>query len=470
MLDESVCPTRLAEVLTRASQDHLIAHAATLPESKRKVFERQLDRVDWELLQGLVHQAAEPTGGDSLVAAPSSPPAIRLAERADAERRRAAVERGRRSLEQGETAVMLVAGGQATRLGCDDPKGMQQVGPVSGATLFQMFCEQVLARGRAAGCKLPLLVMTSDATDDATRAFLESHDRFGIAAEDLHVFRQGTMPCVDEASGRLLLSAPGEIAKSPDGHGGLLAALTASGALQRLHERGIRRLYYAQIDNPLTTLADPEVLGWHLAHGSEMTTLAVAKARPDERVGAPAMVDGRLHVIEYSDLAEGVAAARGDDGGLRLWAGNIAVHVMELDFLTRIAESADALPFHAARKTIDAFDPATGERRPSRCLKFERFIFDVLPRASRPLVIEVDRADAFAPLKNAPGSDEHAPEHVRAAISARARRWLESRGAQVAGEPVEISPLLALGPEDLAGKISANAEIPAGAYLRPDAT
>ena len=73
--------------------------------------------------------------------------------------------------------------------------------------------------------------MTSPATHDETVDFFAAHDRFGLAEEDLHIFCQGTMPAVDAATGRVLLEAPGRLAVSPDGHGGMLAALADSGAL-----------------------------------------------------------------------------------------------------------------------------------------------------------------------------------------------------------------------------------------------
>lgn len=460
--------TNLKERLRSCDQEHLLRHAASLTPLQRDCCLAELNEIDFDLIRSLFLAAGRaaatvPTQGLQ------SPPAIRLTERRESRARNDAMQLGEASLHAGEVAVVLVAGGQATRLGCDGPKGLQPVGPVSGASLFQLFFEQVAATGRRYRRPVPLLVMTSEATDAATRDYLAKNDAFGVSQSDLLVFQQGTMPAVDARNGRILLAGPGAICRSPDGHGGLLAAMERAGAFDRLRERGVKRLFYAQIDNPLTKLADPELIGWHLLQESEMTTLAVAKARADERVGVPALVGDSMQMIEYSDLDPATAARRGADGELELWAGNIAVHVMELEFLERMAANDAATPFHIARKTIPCFDPdgETVEVAETEGLKFEKFIFDILPHAANPLVIEVDRREAFAPLKNAPGSREHAPEHVRAAISARARDWLESVGAVVAGGPVEISPLFALGREELADKIAPGEKIDAGAYLRP---
>src|SRR5207249_4994038 len=76
---------------------------------------------------------------------------------------------GETALRRGEVAVLVVAGGQGSRLGFDHPKGMFPIGPVTDKTLFQIHAEKVLALARRYGKPLPLLVMTSPATDAETR-------------------------------------------------------------------------------------------------------------------------------------------------------------------------------------------------------------------------------------------------------------------------------------------------------------
>ena len=181
--------------------------------------------------------------------------------------------------------------------------------------------------------------MTSPATHEETVAFFAAHDRFGLPEEDLIVFCQGTMPAVDAQTGRVLLAAPGQIAASPDGHGGMLAALDRSGALADIERRGIRHLFYFQVDNPLVDICGREFSGYHLLAQSEFSTQVIAKRDPLDRVGNVVQVDGRLMVIEYSDLPEEAANRRNADGSLRIWAGSIAVHVMDTALLRRLADA-----------------------------------------------------------------------------------------------------------------------------------
>src|SRR5262245_42163422 len=146
-------------------------------------------------------------------------------------------------------AVVLVAGGQGTRLGFDHPKGMFPIGPLSGKTLFQLLFEKTLAVGRRHGVRIPLYVMTSPATHDETAAFLEQNSRFGLAAGDVTLFCQGTMPAVDAATGRVLLAEKHRLALSPDGTGGIVAAMKRHGVLNQMLDRGTRHVFYMQVDN-----------------------------------------------------------------------------------------------------------------------------------------------------------------------------------------------------------------------------
>ncbi len=93
-------------------------------------------------------------------------------------------------------------------------------------------------------------------------------------------------------------------------------------------------------------------------------------------------------------------------------------------------------------------------------IKFERFIFDLLPAAENAFVVESLTSESFAPVKNASGSPTDTPELAKQAIVNLHRNWLETAGAQVeSGVQVEINPRFSLSPEDLAEKIPPNLQI-----------
>lgn len=459
-------PPDLLHRLAAHGQGHALAGWDALSPDARAALVAQLAGLDLAELAALYRRKDEPHA--------ALPPRDRIAPiRVEpAEAPPAARAAGEDALRRGEVAALLVAGGQGTRLGSDRPKGMYPVGPVSGASLFRVHAEKVLALSRKYGKPVPLLVMTSPATHAETEAYFAEQRNFGLAAGDVIFFQQGTMPALDRATGKLLLEAPGRLALSPNGHGGTLTALAETGLLADIEARGVRHVFYFQVDNPLVKVGDPGFVGRHVLAGSEASSKVVFKEQPGEKVGILAEVDGRCGIIEYSDLPAEMASERGADGTLAFRAGSPAIHLFSVDFLKRVT-GGGGLPFHVAKKKVPHYDPAAGRAvtpETENALKFERFVFDALPLADRWLVVETRREEEFAPLKNATGADS--PESVRRALVRLHAGWLEAAGAAVprdaAGDPVhpvEVSPLAALAADDLRGRLSAGFAVTGPTHL-----
>ncbi len=453
-------------------QEHLLQFWDELSGEAQVALGRQLSSVDFKQIALLFGQGAGSCDWAALARRAVPPPAMRLEERRSGGGRFSAADackRGVEALRAGKVGVLLVAGGQGSRLGFEHPKGMYEIGPVSKASLLQIHFEKALAAARRYGKAVPVYMMTSPVTHDEQTVFLREHKRFGLAEDDVVLFCQGTMPAVDAKSGKLLLAEKGSLFLSPDGHGGTVAALAASGAIEHMRRRGIEHLFYLQVDNPLTPICDAEFIGYHLLANSELTSMAVPKQTPQDRVGVFAMIDGQMQVIEYSDMPDDVAAERDASGSLKFWAGSIAVHVFGVAFLERALALKNALPFHIARKKVPFVD-ATGslvQPKEPNALKFERFIFDLLPHAKNPLVVEFEEREVFAPLKNAPGAERDTHEYVQRHMVEQQRRWLEAAGTHVSdGVKVEISPLWALDEEGVTGRTDRPAQIDRATYLR----
>jgi UDP-N-acetylglucosamine/UDP-N-acetylgalactosamine diphosphorylase len=457
--------------LARFGQEHLLAGWEQLSPAEQVRFAAELRALDLPLLQQLY---LERTAEVLVETVPPDPPEIvplpeSLAAWQQWEDDRA---RGEERLRAGRVAIVLVAGGQGTRLGHEGPKGTYPLGPITGRSLFQMHAEKVLALSRRYEQPLPLAVMTSLENDAATRAYFAEQRWFGLEPQQVTFFTQGMLPALDAATGRVLLAAPGQLALSPNGHGGVLPALRDAGLLDAWEQRGIEDVFYFQVDNPLVKMADPVFLGAAARTGSEAAVKVVRKVDPEERIGLVVRRrDGRLGVLEYSELPADWASARASDGGLRLWAGSTAIHVFALPFLQRLARQRTVLPYHRALKVV----PHLGDPAPqaANAIKFEMFIFDTLPLAERVLVMETARAEEFEPLKNAHGP--YSPDSVRAALVAEFARWIEGAGGRVprddAGRPsvpIEVSPLYALDAEELRGKFTRAEPITAPLWLGPD--
>jgi UDP-N-acetylglucosamine/UDP-N-acetylgalactosamine diphosphorylase len=464
---------QIAAKLSAAGQQHVLRHWDALDAKQRAQLADQLTNVDLELIARLYADRDAATDFTALAAKAEPPPAFRLHDASPMISKSDAARRGSTALDAGKVGVILVAGGQGSRLGFEHPKGMFPIGPVSGHTLFQILLEKILATSRRCGAAIPLYIMTSAATHAETADYLARNDDFGLPAGDVKLFQQGNLPAVDAATGKLLLESPATRALSPDGHGGMLAALVRTGALADMGRRGLEQLYYFQVDNPLVIVCDPVFLGYHLLSGSEMSTQVVSKTAPLDRVGNVVSIDGAVQIIEYSDLPHEAAHATNEDASLKLWAGNTAVHIFERAFLERVADQPESLPFHVARKAVAAIDEAgkpiaaSGEKN---AIKFERFIFDLLPSAKRAIVMEVDPQVEFAPVKNADGEAKDTPTTVRQQMIDLHRHWLEAAGTHVApGVAVEIRPTLALNAEELCERLGSAARVDRPTFFEPRA-
>jgi UDP-N-acetylglucosamine/UDP-N-acetylgalactosamine diphosphorylase len=433
-----------------AGQGQVFAHFASLDAAQREALladAAEIDLAEIATLNRTLVQAGAAAGVDLADLEPAPYQALPR-HGGDAAAWAEARELGEAALRAGRVAAFVVAGGQGTRLGYDGPKGTYPVTPITRKSLFQVFAEKLLAAGRRYGRPLHWFIMTSQINHAATEAFFREHAFFGLDEAQVHFFRQGRMPAVDFA-GKILLEEPHRIAMSPDGHGGSLRALHRSGALDFMRREGIDLLSYFQVDNPLVRFVDPAFVGWHLRTRSEMSSKMVPKAYAGEKVGHFCAQRGRTVVIEYSDLPK----ARQEEtdaatGRLRFVAGSIAIHLLDREFIRRMATGADALPFHRADKKIPCLDAAGRPLKPERAngVKFELFVFDALPFAQNPVIIETDRADDFSPVKNAEGLDSPrtcADDQLR-----QFTRWANAHGAAVpadaSGLPsiaFEVSPL-----------------------------
>jgi len=376
-----------------------------------------------------------------------------------------AIELGRELISAGKVAAFVVAGGQATRLGCDGPKGNFPLSPVKNKTLFQIFAETIAAvseKYRAACC---WYIMTSPLNHARTREIFCSNDYYGLNEKNVFIFQQDTLPNFS-FDGKILLADKARLSCSPNGHGGSLKALYQSGAIKDMKKRGIEFISYFQVDNPLVNIFDPLFIGLHALDKAEMSSKAVIKAEPKERVGNFCLVDGKVTVIEYTDLPDELAEKRNTDGSLVFGLGNIAIHIINTGFVEKLNAKGFSLPLHKAVKKVSYIDQQGKLVQPAQpnAVKLESFVFDALPLASKSVILQTRRDQEFAPVKNAVGVDS--AETARRMMVARAADWLESAGPTVPRKDdgsvdclIEIAPSFAVEKDDIKAKLSRIPEI-----------
>ncbi len=455
-----------AAALAAVDQSHVLKFYDELNEAQREQLLAQVEGIDWpevgRLIESHVLNAPPLHLPKNIEPAPCYP---QTPGDDQADRYREAKALGEKLLREGMVAAFTVAGGQGTRLGWDAPKGTFPATPVTGRPLFGVFADYINKAQQKFGNTIPWYVMTSLANHEPTVAYFKENDTFGLDPANVRHFSQAMMPAIGlngAQRGKVLLAAKDSLALSPNGHGGSLKALHTSGAIDDMKKRGVSQISYTQVDNPTVHMVDPLFIGLHALDGAQMSSKMLPKTGPKEKLGNFCLADGKMTVIEYSDLPDELAYQTTDDGELRFRAGSIAIHMIGVGFVEDLSASAEgfALPFHRAEKKVPFIDMESASLIQSaepNAVKLETFVFDALPLCEASIIYETDRVEEFAPIKNAdePGAVD-CPATSKQLQTERAARWLAQHGIEAPRDAegkvdatIEISCLTAIGPEDL---------------------
>ncbi|GJE89594.1 UDP-N-acetylhexosamine pyrophosphorylase [Phanerochaete sordida] len=460
-----------------AGQGHLLQFWPQLSETEREQLQAQLEAIDIERVNRAYDNAiaaekrTKEAAGQEVIEPLPEDAAGALKPGSEEEKKWRSI--GLRAVANGEVGVLLMAGGQGTRLGSSAPKGCYDIGLPSHKSLFQYQAERIARLQKVAAEEtqsstpaiVPWYVMTSGPTRKETEAFFEQNAYFGLSSKNVIFFEQGTLPCLT-TDGKVILETPSKVAVAPNGNGGLYAALRqplnpfddTHTVLADLEKRGVRYVHAYCVDNCLVKVADPIFLGYCIEKQADCAAKVVPKAYPTESVGVVARRDNKFFVVEYSEITKEQAELRDAKGELAFRAANIVNHFYTLDFLKSVETFEDSLAHHIARKKIPyvGADGKTVKPTSPNGMKLELFVFDVFPHTKHFAVLEVPRNEEFSPLKNAPGTGSDDAGTSRRDLLAQHRRFLEAAGAKLAeGVEIEISPLVSYageGLESLKGK------------------
>lgn len=428
----------MIEKLIAAGQEELARHLQTLEGGARKNLERDIASQDWELLKSLHEEKSNHSPAEN-ISSELKPMPFKVCT--DDLRYNFWKETGEILLGKGQVAAFLVAGGQGSRLGFDGPKGMFDIGLPSHKSLFQIQAERLQNLAARVGHPIPWCIMTSPLNHEDTVHFFEEHHFFGMDRSNVRFFEQGTI-CALDPNGKAVLSGDDHLALVPDGNGGCFRALSQSGTLAWLVEKGVQYIFLYSVDNALCRICDPAFVGALACEGRSLSASKVVhKVNAQEKVGIFAYQNNLPGVVEYSDLPEDFRNKTNPDGSLTFDGGNIAVHLFKISGLRKLQTSK--LPWHTARKTVCGIE---------NCWKFEQFLFDAFPLLGSMMPFGVIREEEFSPVKNAEGTDS--PQTARIMIGKLHAEWL--RAAHVKINPAklyEISPTISYAGEGLSQRV-----------------
>lgn len=395
------------EILEKYGQTHVFKAYERLPEARKKDLENQLLSIDFERIARLYENTKiKPSTGDDIIEPMPYADANKLTE----EEKGKYLEKGDEIIALGKYAVVMVAGGQGTRLGHNGPKGTFDMGLESHKSLFELFCDKLKTAKDKYGVIIPWYIMTSRENNDDTVRFFEENNFFGYKEGVRIFFKQGEFPMID-TNGKVVIGENGLIKEAADGHGGLFEAMVKNGVLADMKEQGIEWIFSCAVDNPLAKLVDPLLVGYAATNNMKAASVSIVKNSPSERVGVFCRRNSRPSVVEYTEVTDEMANAVDENNEFLYGESHIMMNLFNIDVIDGIAK--EKLPYHTAFKKCNYMNE-NGElivASEPNAYKFESFIFDAFDRLDNLGVLRYKREECFAPIKNAEGNDS--PETAR---------------------------------------------------------
>lgn len=401
-------------MLKKYNQEHLLRYESELTSEEKQQLHTQIESIDFEL----IHEIYKNKGNHEHHKESDIQPikGVKLSE----DQKESYWTIGLEAIKSNKVGVVLMAGGQGTRLGHTGPKGTYDIGLPSGKSLFELQCDKLSRLHSLTQTYIHWYIMTSDDNHQETVNHFNEHNYFEYPKKYIHFFKQDRLPLILE-DGAIAMKSNYEINLAANGNGGVFSSLKSNGLFEHMSENDIEYVYLYGVDNAIAKVADPIFIGFAKETGLDIVNKAVEKKSPEEKVGVFCYRDGKPGIVEYSELNDEQRYQRDADGSLSLKYGNIVSHIFKLDFLKACANKA--LPYHTAHKKVAYYNGKLIQPTEPNGFKFELFLFDVFKYVNDMGVLSVNRADEFTPVKNKEGHDS--PKEAVDAILKLHKKWID---------------------------------------------
>ena len=388
--------------LERYNQQKIISLLNVLSDEEKEKLYKQVLELDFEQIDNLYNELSkkEKVGTDNIEEITSL-----NKDKLSKEELERYNKLGEEVIKSNGYALVTMAGGQGTRLGFDKPKGefLLNIAP-QPKYLFEILVDKLKEVNKKYNITLPWYIMTSIENNEETRNFLKEHNYFGYPENAVMFFAQEDLPLITEDK-KLILGKNKLIKEAANGNGGIFNSMYKTGILADMEKRNVNWVFISSIDNALLKIADTTLIGLAVDRKVEIATKSLVRNSPEEKVGAICKRNGKIGVVEYSEMSDEMKNKRNEDGELTYGESHIMCNLFSMNALKLLSDKP--LPYHIAHKKSEYLDNDGNVIKPTEpnVYKFETFIFDSWEYFNDIAVLRGKREEDFAPIKNKEGVD-----------------------------------------------------------------
>lgn len=388
--------------LIKYNQEHIIKLMKKLDEKEIKDISEQINKLNFKQVNKLYKELSKKELEDSknieeIVALNKD----KLSEK----ELNHYTELGDNILKNNKYALVTMSGGQGTRLGYNGPKGTFKIDvKPESKYLFEILADNLKQINEKYTNTISWYIMTSSENNEDIIKFFEEHNYFEYPKEYIKFFKQDNLPLITP-EGKLIIGSKKLIKEAANGNGGIFNSMYKNGIIDDMKKKNIKWIFIGSIDNVLLKLADTTLIGLAEDRKVEIATKSILKNSPEEKVGAICKKDGKIKVIEYSEMSDELKNMKNEDGELKFGESHIMCNLFSIKALKKLAKKK--LPYHIAFKKSDYLNDEgiIVKSDAPNVYKFETFIFDAWIYFKDIAVLRGKREEDFAPVKNREGVD-----------------------------------------------------------------
>lgn len=384
----------LNQKLKNFGQEHLLTFYDDLTDEERKSLIDQLEKIDFEFMNSLYINSYKDEVLDV-----SNVSGLRCISKMSDDEEQNYKKAGEKIVNAGSYAIVILAGGNGSRLGFAGPKGCLEL-TVGGKSfsLFELFVGQVKDYAEKTGVFIDLFFMTSKRNNEKIVDFFKKKDHFGYPEDHIHFFMQDELPIMD-VNGKLLLESKSKVLFGPNGNGNVFASLEDSGMLDLMQKKRIKYILFTSVDDVLNDLIDMSFIGAVVENNYVLGSKTLFKEEAKSKDWVFCKYDGKPFILPSKYISDELSNEKDDEGEYVYREKNVLYHLIDINSLSSFA--CLSMPYHRAYKKSSYTDLDGNFIVPNspNSFKFEQFIFDSFYHVNDMLLYRISKEE-FCPIKS----------------------------------------------------------------------